>query len=72
MDPGAFGSDAPLTALAASTCVLVALALWISAVKGDNVAQWLARCYWGKLGEKARYTNASQQQVDFDKLMAGT
>jgi hypothetical protein len=49
---------------------LVALAMTIDHVKGDNFAQWLERCYWGALGS-GRYTDSGIEQSDFNQSMAG-
>jgi hypothetical protein len=50
---------------------LVALAMTIDHVKGDNFAQWLERCYWGAL-ESGRYTDSLIEQSDFNQSMAGS
>ena len=36
---------------------------------GDDIAQWLERCYWGN--GHARFGNPSQEQQEFQTLMAG-
>ncbi|MEM5325045.1 T6SS effector BTH_I2691 family protein [Paraburkholderia sp. JHI2823] len=51
--------------------LLAAIALWIAAVKGDKIAQWLERSYWGALNETARYADANVEQTDFNNVMAG-
>jgi hypothetical protein len=50
--------------------MFAAIAIWISKEKGDSIAQWLDRCYWGALDEGARYGDANQEQADFEKVMA--
>lgn len=42
----------------------------IDKVEGDTFAQWLERCYWGKLAS-GRYTNSATEQADFNQAMAG-
>ncbi|CAB3677188.1 hypothetical protein LMG24238_02424 [Paraburkholderia sediminicola] len=39
-------------------------------VKGDTVAQWMERCYWGDLASGSRYTDSSKEQSDFSLAMA--
>lgn len=46
-----------------------AISWYIDKTKGDNVAQWLERCYWGN--SHARFGNANQEQQSFQTLMAG-
>jgi hypothetical protein len=50
--------------------VLVALAMAIDHFKGDAFAQWMERCYWGKL-PSGRYTDPGTEKSDFSQLMAG-
>ncbi|WP_454756846.1 hypothetical protein [Cupriavidus campinensis] len=50
--------------------VLVALSMAIGLIKGDNFAQWLERCYWGKL-TSGRYADSATEQSDFRRAMAG-
>jgi hypothetical protein len=49
---------------------LVALAMAIDHFKGDAFAQWMERCYWGKL-QSDRYTDPETEKSDFSQLMAG-
>ncbi|MDR5735840.1 T6SS effector BTH_I2691 family protein [Caballeronia sp. LZ025] len=51
--------------------ILAALALWIGSLKGDSIAQWMSRSYWGSLGDTARYPDFDKEQSDFKQLMAG-
>lgn len=37
---------------------------------GDDIAQWLERCYWGN--GTTRFNNADQERQEFQTLMAGT
>jgi hypothetical protein len=48
---------------------LVALAMVIDHVRGDDFAQWLERCFWGELAS-GRYVDQKAEQSDFSKLMA--
>jgi hypothetical protein len=50
--------------------VLVALAMAIDHFKGDAFAQWMERCYWGKL-PSGRYTDPGTEKSDFSQLVAG-
>jgi hypothetical protein len=49
---------------------LVALAMAIDHFKGGAFAQWMERCYWGKL-QSDRYTDPETKKSDFSQLMAG-
>ncbi|WP_213778178.1 hypothetical protein [Caballeronia sp. dw_276] len=49
--------------------VLIALAIAIDHVKGDNFVQWLERCFWGSL-PSGRYTDQRTEQADFNEAMA--
>ncbi|WP_454756844.1 hypothetical protein [Cupriavidus campinensis] len=49
--------------------VLVAISIAIDYVRGDNFAQWLERCYWGRL-ESGRYADFPTEQSDFSRVMA--
>ncbi len=51
---------------------LVALAMTIDHVKGDNFSQWLERCYWGSVVEAARYTDSRVEQSDFNQMMSAS
>lgn len=46
--------------------VATAIGMWINKVKGDDIAQWLERSFWGN---HPGYDNADPQQRDFQKLM---
>jgi hypothetical protein len=50
--------------------VLVALAMAIDHFKDDPFAQWMERCYWGRL-PSGRYTDPGTERSDFSQLMAG-
>jgi peptidoglycan biosynthesis protein MviN/MurJ (putative lipid II flippase) len=50
--------------------VLVALAMAIDHSKDDPFAQWMERCYWGRL-PSGRYTDPGTERSDFSQLMAG-
>jgi hypothetical protein len=50
---------------------LVALAMAIDRIRGDNLVQWLERSYWGAL-EFGRYTDPMKEQTDFTNAMTGS
>jgi len=47
--------------------VATAIGLWLNKFKGDDIAQWLERSFWGN---HPGYDSAEPQQRDFQKLMA--
>ncbi|KWK41707.1 hypothetical protein WT81_17325 [Burkholderia stagnalis] len=46
----------------------IAIGFITSKIQGDNVAQWLDRCYWGIHPD---YPDPHSQKIDFEKLIQG-